>query len=86
MSVKIEDIPYHLQPIVEIIGIEKFLEICKMYGGYTLYIPVYDKVVMPDRNRKIVSEYNGVNLYKLRVKYGISERQVKWVLKKEGVR
>ena len=85
MSVKIEDIPYHLQSIAEIVGIEGFLEICKMYGGYTLYIPVYDKVVMPDRNRKIVTEYDGRNLDMLRVKYGMSARQVKWVLRKEGV-
>ena len=45
MSVKMEDISYQLQSIVEVVGIEWFLEICKMYGGYTLYISVYDKAV-----------------------------------------
>ena len=62
MDIQMDDIPYSLHQMVEIIGMENFLKICKMYGGYTLYIPVYNKVIMGDRNRKIVREYNGKNL------------------------
>ena len=56
-----------------------------MYGGYTLYIPVYNKVIMGDRNRKIVREYNGKNLTALRNKYGLSPEQIKYILKDKGV-
>lgn len=84
MNIKMEDIPESLHQMVEIVGIEKFVMICKMYGGATIYIPVYNKVVMGDRNRKIVRDYNGKNLDKLRVRYNISKEQLKFILKKEG--
>ena len=42
-------------------------------------------VVMGDRNRRIIEEYNGKNLDRLRVRYDLSKEQVKYVLRKEGV-
>ena len=86
MDIQIDDIPYNLHQMVEIIGMKNFLKLCKMYGDYTLYITVYNKVIMGDRNRKIVKEYNGKNLTVLRNKYGLSPEQIKCILKKEGVR
>ncbi len=65
MNIKIEDIPESLHQMVEIVGIEKFVMICKMYGGATIYIPVYNKVVMGDRNRKIVRDYNGKKMVEI---------------------
>lgn len=85
MEIKKEDIPDNLHLMVEIVGIEKFVLICKMYGGDMVYIPVYNKVVMGDRNRKIVRDYNGKNLDRLRVRYNVSKEQLKHILKKEGV-
>ncbi len=85
MDIKIDDIPENLHQMVEIVGIEKFVLICKMYGGAMVYIPVYNKVVMGERNRRIVRDYNGRNLDRLRVRYNISEEQIKQILKKEGV-
>lgn len=85
MDIKTEDIPYNLHQMVEIVGIEKFKLICKMYGGDTIYIPVYNKIVMGERNRRIVREYNGKNVDVLRVRYNISKEQIKHILRKEGV-
>ena len=84
MNVIIEDIPYNLHAIVEIIGMERFLEVSKLYGGSSIYIPVYNKIIMGDRNRRIIRDYNGKNLDRLRVRYSLSKEQVKYVLKKEG--
>ena len=85
MNIKMEDVPYNLHQMVEIVGIEKFLLICKMYGGDLIYIPVYNKVVMGDRNRKIAQDYNGKNIDRLRVRYNVSKEQIKHILKKEGM-
>jgi len=85
MDVLMEDILYNLHTMADIVGVEKFLQICKMYGGSSIYIPVYNKVIMGDRNRKIVGEYNGKNIDRLRVRYDLSKEQVKYVLRKEGV-
>lgn len=62
MDIKIEDIPYSLHTLVDIVGYDDFLEICKMYGGSSVYIPVHSRVVNGQRNREIVREYNGKNI------------------------
>ena len=41
MEIKKEDIPDNMITMVEIIGIEDFIEISKVYGGDLLYIPTY---------------------------------------------
>lgn len=46
MDIKIEDIPYSLHTLVDIVGYDNFLEICKMYGGTSVFIPVYHRVTM----------------------------------------
>lgn len=71
--------------MVEVVGEEKFLEITKLYGGSSLYIPVYSKVVMKERNREIVKEFNGKNLDTLRLRYGMSTQQIKRLLSQEGI-
>lgn len=84
MNIKDEDIPYNLHQMVEITGLDEFKKISKMYGGSSIYIPVYKKVIMGHRNRAIVKEYNGKNLDDLRKKYKISEKQIKNILKNKG--
>lgn len=82
MNILMEDIPYNLHTMADIVGMENFLQICKMYGCSSIYIPVYNKMIMGDRNRRIVWEYNRKNLDRLRV---LSKEQVRYVLRKEGV-
>lgn len=84
MNILMEDIPYDLQAMVEIVGMEKFLEICKMYGGMSVYIPVYNKVIMASRNREIVESFNGKNAKDLVHKYNMSYQQIKNILRNEG--
>lgn len=84
MNILMEDIPYDLQAMVEIVGFEKFLEICKMYGGMSVYIPVYNKVIMASRNREIVESFNGKNAKDLVHKYNMSYQQIKNILRNEG--
>ena len=80
MNILMEDIPYGLCAMAEIVGMDKFMEICKLYGGSTVYIPVHSKVTLAERNRQLVKDYNGKNIDALRVKYGISNQQVKRIL------
>ncbi|HBI94205.1 MAG TPA: transcriptional regulator, partial [Terrisporobacter glycolicus] len=56
----------------------------KLYGGTTVYIPVHRKVVLGERNREIVRQYNGKNVDKLRVKYGITSQQIRKILNDNG--
>ncbi|MDU4862463.1 MAG: Mor transcription activator family protein [Terrisporobacter othiniensis] len=77
MDVLMDDIPYNLHAMVEIIGMGNFLKLSKLYGGTNVYIPVYHRVTMGERNREIARTYNGKNINQLRMKYGMTELQLK---------
>ncbi len=77
MSIRMEDIPYNLHGMVEIIGMDTFEELVKIYGGTLVYIPVYKRIIIPERNRKILEEYNGNNLEDLRHKYNLCSHHEK---------
>ena len=84
MNITEDDIPYNLHYLVEVIGVENFLQVCKGYGGTSIYIPVYDRVTLRERDRSIVADYNGKNMNYLRKKYSISNQQIKRILAKEN--
>lgn len=85
MEILIDDIPYELHAMVEIVGIKNFEEISKLYGGTTVYIPVHKRVVLGERNRQIVRSYNGKNLDQLRRKYNLTNQHIKKILSDNGV-
>lgn len=85
MDILMEDIPYELHAMAEIVGIKQFEELSKLYGGTTVYIPVHRKVILGDRNREIVRLYNGRNIDQLRKKYSLTGQQIKRILIDNGV-
>lgn len=64
------------QTIAAEIGVQNFLKLVKIAGGRALYLPVYDNVIRPLRDRQIKKEYNGYNEQEIARKYGITERRV----------
>lgn len=81
MNILIEDLPENVHQMVNIIGLEKFIEISKIYGGTSVYFPMYKTLCVRDRNRKIVNEFNGKNSEFLRKKYNVSYAQVRSLVK-----
>ncbi len=77
MNILIDDIPVNLQQIVDIIGMDNLIELSKIYGGASIYIPMHKTLLIRERNRKIVKEFNGVNGEILRRKYNISYAQLR---------
>lgn len=63
--------------LYEIVGEEKYLEIVKMYGGTSLYIPTYKATIRNSRNREIIKKYNWINAPSLAMQYGISINNLK---------
>ena len=80
MSIELDNVPFDLREMVELIEIENFIKVCRFYGGRSVYVPLYKNLLIKDRNRKIVAEYNGKNLDQLRLKYSMSNSQLKRVL------
>lgn len=75
-----KDLPESVKDIVDVIGIESFKDLVKLAGGSTLYIPNESNLIRPIRNRRIKEEFKGS--YKdISIKYGISEIQVRNIVK-----
>ena len=80
MDVEIKDIPESMINMVDIVGIRKFLEITKIYGGASVYIPLYKSIIRPARDRDIIKKYNGFNEKELAKMYNISVYNVKRII------
>lgn len=78
-----EYIPERLHPLVEMVGVRMFLELCSFYGGSNVYLPTTNVLIAPLRDQRIRQEYNGENRMELGRKYRLSERQIRHILRKD---
>lgn len=78
-----EDIAENYRPVVEIIGIEKFVELSDYARGDELYFPKAENIIAPARNRRIKKEWNGYNVKELAEKYNLTIKQIGNILKDE---
>lgn len=76
MEIKMEDIPDNMIAMVEIIGMEDFIEVTKLYGGDIVYIPSYKSLKKQSRNREINMAYDGFNARELSQIYELSVSQI----------
>ena len=84
MDVEIKDIPENMINMVNIVGIVKFLEITKIYGGASVYIPLYKSIIRPARDRDIIKKYNGFNEKELAKMYNISVYNIKRIIENKS--
>ena len=80
-----EDIAETYRPVVEIIGIEKFIELSDYAKGDELYFPKVENITAPARNRRIKREWNGYNMKELAERYNLTVKQIGNILKDEPV-
>lgn len=79
----LEDISDSYRGVVEIIGIEKFIELSAYARGDELYFPKVENIIAPARNRRIKKEWNGYNSKELADKYNLTTKQIGNILKDE---
>lgn len=79
----LEDISESYHPVVQIIGVEKFIELSEYAKGDSLYFPKPENVIAPARNRRIKKEWNGYNSRQLAEKYNLTTKQIGNILKGE---
>ena len=80
-----EYIPYYLHSMVDMIGEENFFFICILFGVSSIYIPVYKRATQGLRNEAILKEYNGKNIDALRIKYKLSNRRIRDLVRESKV-
>ena len=66
--------------LTKIVGVKRFLTLCEVFGGTTVYIPKKKRVLQQIRNRQIEREFEGHNYRMLAEKYGLSERRVRQII------
>lgn len=77
----INDLTGEQKAIAEVIGMEAYIKLAKVYGGCdSIYIAKIDKLQNAKRNKKIVSEFNGYNYQTLAEKYGLSTRMIREII------
>lgn len=79
----LDDISESYRPVVEIIGIEKFIELSEYAKGDELYFPKTENIIAQARNRRIKKEWNGYNSKELAEKYNLTTKQIGNILKDE---
>ena len=80
-EVEEKDIAERYKGIVDIIGIEKFIEMSDYAKGDEIYFPKVESILAPARNRRIRKEYNGYNRKELAGKYNLTVQQIDFILK-----
>ncbi len=78
-TIRLEDLFGNQRDIAEIIGVDKYIELTKTYGGDNIYIQKYSEVCKIQRNAEIRSKFNGYNSEDLAREYDLTERYVRMI-------
>lgn len=79
-TIRPEDIPEEYQDILDTLGMDAFLELIRLCGGQTLYLPKLDSLEREGRDREIRARFNGGNYRALACQFRLSERQVRKII------
>lgn len=83
IKVEASDLQEGWAELVEVIGLEKFLELCRLYHGDFVYIPTIQSVQREARNRMIHADYRHLTEKELSKKYGLTTNQIRYILKRK---
>jgi len=70
------DLPEVLQTLAAEIGLSNVLELCRIFGGTSLYVPKIDSVTMAAKKRLVRKRFTGNNHRELAKRFALSERAV----------
>ena len=72
MNIKREDLQEHHRQYAEVIGVENLIALTEEFGGTPFYIPTTKELLKNTVYGAMMEEYDGSNIKKLAVKYGVS--------------
>lgn len=79
-TIRYEDIPEEYQDIAETLGMDSFLDLIRLCGGQSLYLPKLDSLEREGRDREIRARFNGGNYRALASQFRLSERQIRKII------
>lgn len=79
----LEDAPKNYKHIIEDIGIENTIKLCRNANGDDIYFPKVERLLQKTRDKVMKQEYLEGKTYKeLAIKYDLSPKQVQSILLK----
>lgn len=82
---KIENLSEEQREIAELVGMEGYMRLSKVYGGTTVYIAKTDELERRnERDERIREEFDGTNYSKLAIKYRLSEMWIRNIVSEKA--
>lgn len=83
VDLSLNDLSGMHRELAELIGVEGMVKLCAMYGGGTVWIPTLFSIKHIVRDRDIVTmRKSGHRLEDIALKYGVTKKDVEYVLRK----
>ena len=80
LDIQLSDLSDKQREIAEVIGIEKYIELSRRFGGEeSVYIQKYSELVKISRKKEILKKFNGYNISELAKMYNLSERYIRQI-------
>lgn len=80
-DIRVEDLPQSFQEIAEEIGLESTIKLIRLTSGVQLYVPIYERICISPRNRRIKEEFkNGKSIKELSKIHKMSTRAIYQIL------
>ena len=76
----IEELPEPYQTVARKVGIETALILAREFGGSAIYFLKLDRLLVEARNKKIRSEFNGMNHRELAKKYNLTDVWIRMIV------
>ena len=80
-SLTLDDLQEKHREIAEVVGVEGLKHLSAVFGGVSIHIPTYEELTRGRVYRLIYEEYDGTNIRKLALKYGVCEATVYKVIR-----
>jgi Mor family transcriptional regulator len=78
--INLEDLYGEQKSIAEVIGVDAYIKLAKIFGGTSIYVAKMDKIENAKRDKEIVSKFNGYNYTALAREYGLSDRTIRGII------
>jgi Mor family transcriptional regulator len=83
-EITVDSLPESYQILAEVIGLENTLKASTVLGGLLYYFKKIDKLLLEKRDILIKREFDGINYKDLARKYGLSERQIREIVRNKS--
>lgn len=82
--IQADDLDADQRELAELIGIDVYRELVRVYGGTSVYIPKPESIEKAVRDKIINEEFDGANYKELAKKYGLTEAWVRIITQEKS--